>query len=221
ASGTSGCSTCNNLIDHYNLYRSPCTSFDTSGNGVPSITASTDLSTITPIRIAGNVTSYVDAAGSPDTWYSYVITAVDSLGNRSGMSAIVTKQTEQNTIPPAAINNLKATAMTGGGIQLYWCKPSSPVGINHYDIYRVQQSTIMLDSQTVQANYIGSSYNTGGCVTWNDGGSNNNDTSSLGQPASGTTYSYAVIAVDNTQPTGLRSTISSGANSGDTICTAP
>ena len=221
ASGTTGCSTCNNLIDHYNLYRSPCTSFDASGNGVPSITTSTDLSTITPIRIAGDVTNYIDTSGLPNTWYSYVMTAVDSLGNRSGMSAIITKQTEQNTIPPAAINNLKASAMTGGGIQLYWCKSSSPVGINHYDIYRVQQSTIMTDSQIVQANYIGSSYNTGGCVTWNDGGANNNDTSSLGTPASGTTYSYAVIAVDNTQPTGLKSTISYGANSGDTICTAP
>ncbi len=221
ATGTTGCSTCNNLIDHYNLYRSPCTSFDASGNGVPSITASTDLSTLTPIRIAGDLTSYVDTGGSSNTWYSYVLTAVDSLGNRSGMSAIITKQTEQNTIPPAAINNLKASAMTGGGIQLYWCKSSSPVGINHYDIYRVQQSTIMTDSQVVQANYIGSSYNTGACVTWNDGSANNNDTSSLGTPVSGTTYSYAVIAVDNTQPTGLRSTISSGTNPGDTICTAP
>ena len=221
ASGTTGCSTCNNLIDHYNLYRSPCTSFDSSGNGVPSITTSTDLSTITPIRIAGDMTSYVDASGTPNTWYSYVMTAVDSLGNRSGMSAIITKQTEQNTIPPAAINNLKASAMTGGGIQLYWCKPSSPVGINHYDIYRVQQGAIMTDSQIVQANYIGSSYNTGGCVTWNDGSASNNDTSSLGTPVSGTTYSYAVIAVDNTQPIGLKSTISYGASPGDTICTAP
>jgi fibronectin type 3 domain-containing protein len=193
ASTDSGCTV--SVIDHYNLYKATY-----------AITASTDLRTITPISVAGNNATYTDSTGTPNTTYWYVLTAVDPSGNESAKSNIITMTTAADTMAPAAITDLKASP-TAGQVQLTWCKPSDNVGVNHYDIYRKEQGTILTDADTVTANKIATFTNAGTCLSYND------------TPlTSGHTYSYAVISVDGA---GNRATISRGQATGDTIATLP
>jgi len=183
---------CYGEIDHYRLYR------DTTP-----ITASTDLKTLlAPQCIAGNSTSYIDSSGRPNTTYYYVMTAVDSSNNESVKSGIVSRATAADMMAPAAITDLKAHPMSQA-MQLTWCKPSDNVGIDHYEIYRKAQLTIMTDGDVNPANKAGDFTNHGVCLTYNDTGLEG-----------GTTYSYAVISVDGA---GNRSTISRGLVTGDTV----
>ncbi len=184
------------VIDHYNLYKATYT-----------ISASTDLRTITPILVAGNNATFTDSTGAPNTTYWYVLTAVDPSGNESGKSNIITMTTAADTMAPAAITDLKASPSLGQ-VQLTWCKPSDNVGVNHYDIYRKDQGTILTDADIVPANKIATFTNAGACLSYND---------STGL-TSGHTYSYAVISVDGA---GNRATISRGQATGDTIATLP
>jgi len=186
---------CSGVIDHYLLYRANY-----------AITSGTDLRTLTPRYVAGNSASYIDSAGAPNTQYWYVMTAVDSSANESGKSNIITKTTAADTMSPAAVADLKATP-GAGGIYLAWCKPSDNVGVDHYEIYRKAQATILTDGDIVADNRITSFANAGACLSYEDTGA-----------LSGNTYSYAVIAVDGA---GNRSTISRGRAAGDTIAAMP
>lgn len=186
---------CNGVIDHYNMYKAD---FE--------ITASTDLRTLPHTHVSGNSTSYVDSSGEPNKVYWYVMTAVDSSGNESGKSGIITKTTAADTMAPAAVADLKATPGAGSAL-LTWCKPSDNVGIDHYEIYRKEQSSILTDSDMVSGNRIALFVNAGTCLSYTDSG-----------VSSGHTYSYAVISVDGA---GNRSTISRGEASGDTIAVMP
>jgi len=186
---------CAGVIDHYRLYRS-----------VNEITVSTDLRTLTPIYVSGNTTSFIDSSGAPNTEYWYVLTAVDTSGNESAPSNIIVKTTAVDSMAPASIADLLATPGSGY-MRLTWCKPSDNVGIDHYEIYRKTQSAILTDGDIIPANKIADFVNTGVCLSYDDYG-----------VSAGTTYSYAVIAVD---AAGNRSTISRGESAGDTVGTMP
>jgi len=185
---------CYGVIDHYLLYK------DTDV-----ITSGTDLRTLTPIFISGNSTSYTDSSGVANTTYYYVLTSVDSAGNQSVKSNIISKGTAADDMAPAAITDLKATALSQGA-HLTWCKPSDNVGVDHYEIYRKPQSAILTDADTVGAtNRIRIYTNLGVCLSVDDTGLTGS-----------TAYSYAVIAVDGANN---RSTISRGEATGDTYTT--
>jgi len=186
---------CNGVVDHYQLYKADY-----------EITVSTDLRTLPHIHVAGNSTTFVDSTGEPNKQYWYVMTAVDSSGNESVISNIITRTTSADTMAPAAIADLKVVP-NGSQALLTWCKPSDNVGIDHYEIYRKEQATILIDADITPANKIATFVNTGTCLSYNDAG-----------VSSGHTYSYAVIAVDGA---GNRSTISRGEQSGDTIVAMP
>ncbi|HEX9859588.1 MAG TPA: discoidin domain-containing protein, partial [Nitrospirota bacterium] len=194
ASSDSG-GTCNGVIDHYQLYKADY-----------EITASTDLRTLTHIHVAGNSTSYIDSSGEPNKVYWYVMTAVDSSGNESVMSDIITRTTAADTMAPAAVADLKAQPAAGNAL-LTWCKPSDNVRIDHYEIYRKEQGTILTDADVVAGNMLTVFVNAGTCLSYTDTGA-----------LSGHTYSYAVISVDGA---GNRSTISRGESAGDTIASMP
>jgi fibronectin type 3 domain-containing protein len=185
---------CAGVIDHYNLYKANY-----------EITASTELRTLPVIRIAGNYASFTDSTGQPNTTYWYVLTAVDSAGNESDKSGIITRTTAADIMAPAAIADLKATAMPGK-IQLTWCKPSDNVGVAKYEIYRKQQLSILTDGDIIPANRIATFVNNGTCLSKDDTA-----------VTSGQGYSYAVISLDGA---GNRSTISRGEHGGDTVTIA-
>ena len=182
-------------IDHYHLYRS-----------MEPIVDTTDLGSMTPITVGGNSTSYTDSSGAPNATYWYVLTAVDTASHESGRSNVITMTTAADTMAPAAISDLDAAA-SPDGILLTWCRPSDNVSVNHYEIYRKEQATILLDADITDSNRIAFFTNGGTCLSYND-------SSAL----SGHTYSYAVITVDGA---GNRSTISRGQQPGDTIASTP
>ncbi|MBI5189818.1 MAG: discoidin domain-containing protein [Nitrospirae bacterium] len=183
------------LIDHYRLYK---VAYE--------ITSSTDLRTITPIYIAGSSTTNTDSTGAPNTQYWYVLTAVDSAGNESGKSNIITKSTAADTMAPAAVADLNVT-QDAPALNLAWSRPSDNVGVDHYEIYRKEQATILTDGDVVPGNKLADFTNAGQALSYDDGA-----------VTSGLTYSYAVIAVDGA---GNRSTISRGKVAGDTYESAP
>ena len=192
---------CAGVIDHYLLYRAGY-DIDEDKDGVPDY----PLGSLTHVHVAGNSTSYADSSGLYNTPYWYVLTAVDSAGNESSPSNIITRTTAADTMPPAGIRDLKATP-TAGIVKLTWCKPADNVGVDHYEIYRKQQTAIMQDADIVPANRLSGFVNQGTCLSFDDSG-----------VTGGHTYSYAVIAVDGA---GNRSTISRGEQAGATIAAVP
>ncbi|HLB25021.1 MAG TPA: hypothetical protein VJM83_01700, partial [Nitrospirota bacterium] len=178
ASVDSGCG----VIDHYNMYRA---AYDITDENIGSIT---------PVRIAGNSTSYTDSSGQPNTAYRYVIKAADSFGNLSGKSTMLTVTTAADTMAPAAITDLSAADLGGGTVELTWCRPSDNVGIHHYEIYRKQQATILTDADLISLT-PDIMTNAGTCLSHRYTG--------LGAG----NHAFAVIAVDGSSN---RSTISRG-----------
>jgi predicted CXXCH cytochrome family protein len=186
---------CAGQIDHYLLYKANY-----------EITAEMDLRSLPHIYVAGNSTSFTDSTGAPNTQYWYVLTAVDTSANESARSNILTRTTGADTMAPASVADLKATPGVSA-IELTWCRPSDNVGIDHYDIYRKEQGSIMTDADLIPSNKVAGFANNGVCLSYSDTG-----------VLAGHTYSYAVIAVDGS---GNRSTISRGQHDGDTVGIMP
>jgi len=93
-----------------------------------------------------NQTSYTDSSASPNTKYYYAVESVDSGGDLSAMSAIVSA----SPLPPLpAPGNLKATAVSKYQINLLWLQPKSGLPLASYIIYRGSSSTTLTSYRVV------------------------------------------------------------------------
>jgi chitodextrinase len=107
-----GASTDDVGVDHYEIYR----------NGAAY------ASTV-------NIT-YNDSGLTPNTAYSYYITAFDAAGNQSAASNTVDSTTLADTSPPTAPSNLHQTGSTVSSVSFSWNASSDNVGVVAYNIYR-------------------------------------------------------------------------------------
>jgi chitodextrinase len=103
------------------------------------------------------------------TTYAFVVLAVDAAGNRSTPAQLSASTTAcADTIAPTAPTNLTATSVTTTGLTLSWSAATDNVGVARYELSR--NGTLVASPTTTSLNQTGLS-----C---------------------GTSYSYAVLAVD-------------------------
>ncbi|TFF68225.1 hypothetical protein EU520_00690 [Candidatus Thorarchaeota archaeon] len=101
-------------LDHYNVYR----------DGVK-------------IAETGN-TYYSDSGLSPETTYTYEVSAVDTAGNegtKSDPASATTDPEPADTTPPAKVSGLTANAISESAIELNW-GANTESDLDHYNVYR-------------------------------------------------------------------------------------
>jgi chitodextrinase len=138
--------------------------------------ASTDNVAVTGYRVFRNATQvatvtgtqYRDSGLSPNTTYSYTVSAYDAAGNESAAAGPVSATTLADISAPSQPTHLVATAISASQINLTWTASSDDVGVVGYQIVR-------------NGNVVQSTANT----AYSDTGL-----------TAGTTYTYAVIAYD-------------------------
>ena len=119
-------------------------------------TASTDNVGVTSYRIfrngvqAGSSASpaFTDQGLTPNTSYSYTVSAVDGSGNASAQSAAASFRTIADTIVPSTPTNVVGT-VNGTSINLTWTAASDNIAVVGYIVYR---NGVLLSS-TVATNY--------------------------------------------------------------------
>jgi|GEM_PF-4796861 len=145
--------------------------------------------------------TYKDTGLSASTTYSYYVTAYSVYGT-SNPSNTVSITTPTPPPPPTAPTDLSAETLDDEEIDLSWTASTSAVGINRYNIYR-------------NGSYIGStssttSSDTGSSTAYYDSGL-----------ASATTYSYFVVAINNSGIASSSSTSVSAMTQSTTPPSAP
>jgi chitodextrinase len=150
------------------------------------------------VTVAANVTntSYSDTGLTPNTSYSYTVSAVDAATNRSAESiaAQATTMAIPDTTAPTVPANLVATPAAATAVSLTWSASTDDVGVT---TYRVRRGGV-----TIAANVAGTSFN---------------DTSVM--PS--TDYSYTVSAVDGAGNRSGESTAAQATTPAATDTTAP
>ena len=107
-------------------------------------TASTDNVGVTGYKVFRNsaqigtsaTTSYSDSTCSPNTAYTYTVSAYDAAGNNSAQSAPATATTPADTNPPSVPTNLTATPVSQTQVNLAWTASTDNVGVTGYKVYR-------------------------------------------------------------------------------------
>ena len=79
--------------------------------------------------------SYTVTGLTPNTRYSFSVTAADSAGT-SAQSTVLSATTSADTTPPAAPTGATATAPSAGQVQLKWTAATDNVGVAYYRVYR-------------------------------------------------------------------------------------
>jgi chitodextrinase len=139
--------------------------------------ASTDNIGVTGYRVFRNGTqvatptgtSFSDTGLSPATTYTYNVAAVDAAGNTSAQSSSASATTQApDTTPPSTPQNLTATPVSGSEIDLDWAASTDDVGVTGYRVYR--NATLLTTVTTTTFKNTGLT--------------------------AGTTYTYAVSAID-------------------------
>lgn len=109
-------STDNVEVSHYNIYRDGVKVAESAKN------------------------EFLDTALKANTEYSYSVTAVDTSGNESIKSNIISVTTEKlpeiDTEAPTAPENLHSMGETTTSIDLMWRASIDNVAVDHYEIYR-------------------------------------------------------------------------------------
>ncbi|HEX2784696.1 MAG TPA: PQQ-dependent sugar dehydrogenase, partial [Ilumatobacteraceae bacterium] len=141
-------------------------------------TASTDNFGVTGYKIfragtqvgTSTTPSFPDTGLTPNTTYSYTVSAFDAAGNNSAQSATATATTKPppDTTPPSVPTGLTASAVSTSQINLSWNPSSDNVSVAGYKVFR-----------------NGTQVGTPGTTLYQDTGL-----------AGGTTYNYTVSAVD-------------------------
>jgi uncharacterized lipoprotein YddW (UPF0748 family) len=107
-------------------------------------TASTDNVGVTGYKVyrdgaqigTSATASYSDTNCSPNTTYSYEVSAYDAAGNESVKSAPAVATTPADTTPPSVPANLTATAVSSTRIDLSWDVSTDNIGVAGYNVYR-------------------------------------------------------------------------------------
>jgi len=135
--------------------------------------------TVQMTEVAGDVWSAdVPVASDKAGTVTYYITAEDEIPNIARDPATGTYNiTVTDNDAPSAISDLTATAVAGGGIELAWSAATDNVGVVSYNAYRNLSVITDVTGLTPIANVTETAY-----IDWTGD--------------EGTTYYYAVIAVD-------------------------
>ncbi len=144
--------------------------------------ASTDNQTVVEYRVfrdghlvasvAAPATSFTDSGLWPHSTHSYYVSAVDAAGNVSGVSYIVTGYTKNDITPPSAPTNLIAQFnRAAGSVSLSRGASTDNFGVTAYRIFR---NDVLVATQSAASG----------------------TTAYVGSLASGTSYQFAVIALD-------------------------
>ena len=108
-------------------------------------------------------TSVTDTGLTPNTNYSYTVSAFDAASNESAQSAPAASTTLADTSPPSVPANLHQTGQTTSSISIAWNASSDNVGVTGYDIYRngslVRSQAGTTYTDTGLAVYSGYNYN--------------------------------------------------------------
>lgn len=114
--------------------------------------------------------TYTDSGLLASKTYSYVVKAIDGLGNLSLASIAVEITTQAgpapptpvpvDTTPPTAPSNLLVSALTSNSVSLVWTASTGSVAITGYDVYRngTKVATVTSTSYTDASLVIGVSY---------------------------------------------------------------
>ena len=123
--------------------------------------------------------SFSDTGLTASTTYAYQVSAVDTNGNEGAKSTTVSATTlaPADTMPPAQVTGLTATAVSGSQIDLSWIANTEP-DLDHYNIYR--DGVFITQTNTTSFSDMGLT--------------------------SETTYTYEVSAVDTSGNEGIKST---------------
>lgn len=81
-------------------------------------------------------TNYSDLGLSPNTTYTYTVTAFDAAANESAQSTGLPASTLADTSPPSTPTNLHQTGQTTTSVTIAWNASSDNVGVTGYNIYR-------------------------------------------------------------------------------------
>lgn len=132
-----------------------------AGQVTLSWTAATDNLGVTGYRIYRNGTVYrnvgttqlslIDSQVSPDTDYSYQVSALDRAGNEgartSTVPAIIHTPVSQDTQVPTAPTSLRVLARTMSSISISWNAATDNVAVTGYHVYR--DGVFLADSTTL------------------------------------------------------------------------
>lgn len=106
--------------------------------------ASTDDTAVTGYHVyrdgtlvgSPTTTTYDDAGLTPNTTYSYTVSAFDAAANESAQSTALPVTTLADTSPPSTPTNLHQTGSTTSSISIAWNPSTDNVGVTQYEIYR-------------------------------------------------------------------------------------
>jgi chitodextrinase len=135
--------------------------------------------------------SFDDTGLTPNTGYSYTVTAFDAATNESAASAALPTSTLVDASPPSIPSNLHQTGSTISSVSIAWNPSTDNVGVTSYEIFRngslirTQSGTTYTDSGL--AVYTSYTYT----ITAHDAATNS---SNLSQPL------YAATAQDTNPP---------------------
>ena len=155
----------------------------------------------TPVQLLANVTSYTDSTAVTGTPYYYAVSALDAAGNEGPKSPEVSIAAVDNTPPdttqpsaPAALSASDHAGDTGGAIDLSWTAATDNVAVTGYKLYR------------------GTSPGTYGTPVTLSNVTSYTDSTAV----TGTTYYYAVAALDAAGNEGPKSPESSASAADNT-----
>ncbi len=125
--------------------------------------ASTDNVGVTQYRVytggtlIGSVAGTSAAVGSlsPNTAYSFTVSACDAAGNCSSQSAATTARTQAgDTTPPSVPTGLMATAISTSQVTLTWNASTDNVGVTGYNVFSGSQSLGMVAGTSATVNNL-------------------------------------------------------------------
>lgn len=113
----------------------------------------------------GDVTTnaFSDSGLSPNTGYSYTVSAYDAIPNESAQSSALVASTLADTLPPSTPTNVHQTGQTTSSITIAWNASPDNVATTGYEIYRngslVRSQAGTTYTDTGLAVYTGYTYN--------------------------------------------------------------
>lgn len=135
--------------------------------------------------------SYSDIGLSPNTGYSYTVSAYDAVPNESAQSAPTVISTLSDTSPPSVPSNLHQTGQTTSTVTIAWNPSADNVATTSYEIYR---------SGSLVRTQAGTSYTDTGLAVYTAYGYNIIAKDAAGNTSNLSSTLYASTAQDITPP---------------------
>lgn len=95
----------------------------------------------TALATLGNVTTYTDSGLTPNTAFSYTVSALDAAGNESTKSAALATGSLADTTPPITPTSFAHGTATLSTVPLTWVAATDDIAVTGYKIYRNGSTT--------------------------------------------------------------------------------